>query len=50
VSLFFRSKAVKAGSLKVAKYFRVYLPQFGDPKFPKIREYPGHFEKDIELF
>jgi len=39
---------VLAGSLEVDKYFRAYLPQFGDHKKlhrPKLREYPGHFEK-----
>jgi len=30
-SLFFRPKTVLEGSLEVAKNFRIYLPQFGDP-------------------
>jgi len=38
-----------AESLKVAKNFKVILPQIGDPvsDISKLRENPGHFEKDI---
>jgi len=50
VSLCFRSKTVLAGSLEVAKNFRVYLPPYIKnfrPKLPKLRKHPGHFEKGI---
>jgi len=54
MSLFFRSQTVLAGSLEVAKNFKVYLPQFehllseiAENKIPKLREYPGYFEKDL---
>jgi len=42
-----------AGSLEVAKNFRVYLPQFGDPlseiqtKISKIAGITGTFKKGI---